>query len=249
MNDRIEELIVSYLHRGSTPEQERELFEACKNNSDVAALLRRHVTMSLKLRGLRDATAVPLETRNALLERINSIPVAQLPGHSAPVLPARPRGFGWAHLFGTALAGVAATVILFLLFRPAGSGNQGSETFSAARIDTVVVTRTETITEYRDVIKPVYITKREATPVVSEPTPDPAANHAPAVDVAETIVVPPTHNDETVPTVSEGVAQDETPAAPIETRIADAHPYLQQYNVMLASLEKVRLTPSDRIRN
>ena len=50
MNDRIEELIVSYLHRGSTPEQERELFEACKNNSEVAALLRRHVTMSLKLR-------------------------------------------------------------------------------------------------------------------------------------------------------------------------------------------------------
>ena len=28
MNERIEELIIAYLHRGSTPEQERELFEA-----------------------------------------------------------------------------------------------------------------------------------------------------------------------------------------------------------------------------
>src|SRR5512143_2705107 len=106
MNERIEELILAYLHRGSTPDQERELFEACKADPEAAKLLRRHVILSLKLRQLREDTEVPAESRNQLLVRINEEQARLAAEHPAKVVTGNipVRRFGWAHLFGGALA-------------------------------------------------------------------------------------------------------------------------------------------------
>jgi hypothetical protein len=250
MNDRIEELIVAYLHRGSTPDQERELFEACKSNPEVAALLRQHISMSLKLRMLRDKTEVPLETHNALMRRINEMKIAPTPERK-PIwswLPIRSKvtQLGWRHLTGTALATAAAMIALFFLTRPASlDGNRELKALAAAP-DTVLLTRVDTVFQARTVSKPVYIVryeKRQDDPSVAIEKPSPSAN---AENLAQ--------NNATGEDITGGDAantQEEKPA--ITPSLADSHlpetpSYLQQYASMVSSLEKVHLSSSDRVR-
>jgi hypothetical protein len=248
MNDRIEELIVAYLHRGSSPEQERELFDACRTNPDVASLLRQHITLSLKLRMLREKTEVPQEVHNALLRRINEMKV-----ESPSVEKARwswiPDGFrrvrfGWSHLTGTALATGLAVLALFFFTRTdtvPTSGLNGT-TASTAGADTVLLTRVDTVYQTRTLSKPVYIVRYEKRAPEQNPTPSPLPADAPSTDVAQAPRVPVNIEPPAI-----RPANDAQPSIaqimPIETPS-----YLQQYTTMVTSLEKVRLSSTDRVR-
>lgn len=178
MNERIQELISAYLHRGSTPEQERQLFEACSRNPETAELLRQHLILSLKLHTLRDAVEVPSEVHNGLLRRINAMEaenaaaatraqsaVQRTPSPSTAVHTSAPgptpRRFGWTHLFGTGLAGAAAVLLLsFWMDSPAPDSARSPISLSH---DTVMVLRTDTLTRVREIERPVYIVRGPAT--------------------------------------------------------------------------------------
>jgi hypothetical protein len=252
MNDRIEELIVSYLHRGSTPEQERELFDACKNNPDVATMLRQHITLSLKLRMLRDKTEVPQETHNALMRRINELKVDPAPVRASrwawlPSGVAAPRP-AWRIASGTALVTVTAMVALFFLIHPFDGDNGGSAGTASItpRTETVIQTRIDTVYQTRTVSKPVYIVRYEHAKVDPEnvagrPTPLP-----PSTDLAQQ----ENTSQETTPNTK---VNSQTKKPVIEPTIADARvpeapSYLQQYTSMVSSLEKIRLSSTDRVR-
>jgi hypothetical protein len=244
MTERIEELIVAYLHRGSTPEQEQELFEACRSNPDTANLLRQHIVMSLKLRQLRDTVEVPAEARNALLRRLNELPAQEAPPRRRSVLPAWAMGvrFGLHHLVGVAGA-TAMLFVGFLLLRPDTGTVPGTAGMAALQRDTVMVTATDTLFLTREVRKPVYIYRaaQEGNSVTGV-----AVREQPADDgIAEArepqpepSVTPPVLPDRG--TGHPSIAANTTPEAPA---------YLQQYNEMVLSLEKVRLSSSDRVRN
>lgn len=265
MNERIQELISAYLHRGSTPEQERELFDACSRNPETAELLRQHLVLSLKLHQLRDETEVPPDLHNNVLRRINALEAERLREEerrivSAPVVPAaagQTRGrFGWTHLLGTGLAG-AAVVALFLSVTDTAEPDLASQTPPAP--DTVVMVRTDTL--LREVERPVYIV-RETAPHALPGTP--------AADAPEQLAT------RTVPTDAPAAVRPDAPrpledtserpgAARAETRtsppdavvLADNLPpatreektqnYLEQYNSMLVSVESVRISSQDRL--
>jgi len=244
MNKKIEELILAYLHRGSTPEQERELFEMCRDNPDISTYLREHLVMSLKLRQLRERTAVPEDAHNSLLRRIN-----ELEATAEPEVEEKRRtvaGFGfsprWGQVFGSVLATAAVMMLLFFLVQ--GGWGSGSEEYASIPVirDTVRQTVTDTVFQLREIDKPVYIVKwrsRETEPVTS-PDPDSEDNN---LVVAEENLIPepattirplPAHMDDTL-TIA-------------EVRAVDQPTYLEKYTEMVHSLEKVSLTSNDRIR-
>lgn len=248
MNERIEELIVAYLHRGSTPEQERELFEACRDNADVAQLLRSHLTLSLKLRRLRDDTEVPPALHARLVSRINEIEHQQAGTPVDPVI-ARVSGgvqrlvFGWRHLVGTAIAGAALATMAFLLV-PGRAVEQDAtarivtvtDTLREMRIDTLVTTRT------------VYRSARQASDAVagrSDAVPQQAApvpvlqDDAPArtEEFAEAAPVRPARS---------GDAQRRGTAEESPDQVGTS--YIEQYTMMVSSIEQIHLTSQDRVR-
>lgn len=250
MNDRIEELIIAYLHRGSTPEQEKELFEACRTNPETASLLRQHLVLSLKLRQLRDSTVVPQEVRNSLLLRINELPPI---GEEAPrrvplrrpgwLLPGR---FGLQHLVG-AVATTAAIMVAAYQFTP-GSGEGQSGTVASAQLqrDTVFVAVRDTVVRTETVRTPVYIVrtverKNDPGNVAGEPA------RQPGVDIAQE--TPESPAEQAAPVSPAGDRGVDVSPAIADNSAQEAPAYLKQYNEMVLSLEKVNLSPSDRIRN
>jgi hypothetical protein len=242
MNDRIEELILAYLHRGSTPEQERELFEACKSDATTANMLRQHLIMSLKLRQLRDQTQVPLDVQNSLLRRVNETVIAEEPAPIAAVAPAR-RGFGWAHLFGASMATAAAAIALFVALLPGATELQPKDSAAVTLRDTVLLTRTDTLVQVRTVRTPSNIA-RAAAPAPALPqgnTPDQSANPGLARQEAPAPVPTP-------------VSAEEIASLPVDpptlasNHLNDQPTFLEQYNTMLVSIERVRLTAEDRVR-
>ncbi len=266
MNERIQELISAYLHRGSTPEQERELFEACSRNPETAELLRQHLVLSLKLRGLRDDVQVPSDLQSTVLRRINSLEAEGLRSETLPSATAvdqdGKRRFGLIHLFGTGLATAACAVAILLL-----SGSPDQE--PAARLqtvaqvqDTVYIVEKDTVTQLREVERPVYIVRNvPAEPVLESPATNDqgdlaakAGNNAP---VRETVSDPATQaNREApapvsparIPTRAEDLpALAEMQPGEAATREAKTENYIEQYNSMLVSVETVRLSSKDRI--
>ena len=257
MNDRILELISAYLHRGSTPEQERELFEACSRNPETAELLRQHLILSLKLHTLRDEVQVPAELHNNVLGRINALEAEGIEREAAQprIVPEQSRRrFGWAHLLGTGIAGAACTLALLLW-----TGGPADETVlqpMAGVQDTVFIAKTDTLTQLRSVDRPVYIVRS-----VPSPSPEtPRAAEAP--DMAM--------QSETGTATQSGIAgvevrKDESRAdtdrAPLEsmplladlreseaaTREVKTQNFLEQYNSMLVSMESVQLSAKDRL--
>lgn len=248
MNERIEELIVAYLHRGSTPEQERELFEACRDDADVAQLLRRHLTLSLKIRRLRDETEVPSELHARLVGRINELEHEQLSTATSPFVPRMSTGvqrlvFGWRHLVGTAISGAALATMVFLLL-PGRSVEPDitarivmvTDTLRETRIDTLVTTRT------------VYRIAMQATTQVASSQTLPAQNPG----------APPVLQDE-APSRSEDYA-DIAPVRPARAGIdgrrgaagesteTSMPSYIEQYTSMVSSLDQIMLTSQDRVR-
>jgi hypothetical protein len=240
MNERIEELIIAYLHRGSTPEQERELFEACKTNAATANMLRQHLIMSLKLRQLRNETEVPLDVQNALLRRINETVISETPARVPAAIPAR-RGFGWAHLFGASLATAAAAVLVLFLVLPGTPSPLGPQTAGVIVRDTVLLTRTDTLVQVKSTRIPVYIVRNEkpAAPAPAGTAPD-AANTPGITERVTPAPVAPFVDPSDLATLH-------TPSL-AEARASEAPSFLEQYNAMLISVEKVRLTSSDRVR-
>jgi hypothetical protein len=240
MNEHIEELIVAYLHRGLTQEQESELFRACSNDPDVANQLRNHVVLSLKLRQLRDEVQVPREVRNSLLERINTIAIEHEPekeehrvrfGFSTGV-------FRWRHMLGTALSGAALAILGFAVFSGGEQTLQGSGQVTAANTAPTAVTRIDTV--YRDVPHNVYITRsvtRQAQP---------------GMEPGIAINTPSPRSDAPSP-LTPAIAEN-VPAIPPEINLSTEKPgqqeqFVVQYNAMLASLEKVKLSSNDRVRD
>lgn len=257
MNDRILELISAYLHRGSTPEQERELFEACSRNPETAELLRQHLILSLKLHTLRDDVQVPAELHNNLLGRINALEAEGIAREAAQprIVPEQSRRrFGWAHLLGTGIAGAACALALLIW-----TGGPESDTAlqpMAEVQDTVFITRTDTLTQLREVDRPVYIVRNVPSPVRDMPR----ADESPDL----------TLQSRTEPAAQNGIAgtdirKDEnradTDRAPVESaplladlRQADVvarevktQNFLEQYNSMLVSVESVQLSAKDRL--
>lgn len=265
MNNRIEELILAYLHRGSTPEQEKELFEACKADPEAAKLLRQHVILSLKLRQLREGADVPAETRNNLLLRINEEEARLAVERPSKTAAARipERRFGWAHLFGGALATAVVTAAAFFFFYPAADPAVETAAIPAAIHDTVLVARTDTLVrvvrvarvvsrpedvsiaaERKNAVTPRGIALPEATPAdIAAQIPegqnrsDDTRRQEPGA-LQETAVVPAQNPD-----------SEARSTAIAEGSLRDGVSYLEQYNAMLVSLEKVRINAGDRIRN
>ena len=73
MNERLQELVDLFIHRGCTPEQEKELFDACLHDPGAAETVRQQLLLSLKIRGMREQAEVPAEIRNELFRKINLI--------------------------------------------------------------------------------------------------------------------------------------------------------------------------------
>lgn len=162
MNERIQELITAYLHRGSTPEQERELFDACSRQPETAELLRSHLILSLKLRTLRDDTHTPLDTRNDVLRRINALEAEAVQQEEMQNAKRRERklhaGFGWAKLTATAAATAALVTLLFLLY-PDSEDSTRAQLPIAQLPDTVYIVKKDTVTQIREIERPVTIVR------------------------------------------------------------------------------------------
>lgn len=266
MNERIEELIAAYLHRGSTPEQERELFEACSRQPETAELLRQHLVLSLKIRALREDVQVPVEVRNEVLRRVNTIESDGLRREeqqqtAVTAVPPRHR-FGWTHLLGTSLATAACAVAILLW-----TGN--SDETGTARMqsvsglqDTVFVVKRDTVTQLREIDRPVYIVRADTRPASGDdprsdtreeigrrqesiPPPADAVTAAdPAAPLTETVAVAPVPAS-TVTTGTASIAEVRDPET--MTREEKAQSYLEQYNTMLVSVASVRLSSKDRL--
>ncbi|MCB2205413.1 hypothetical protein KQI65_11755 [bacterium] len=171
MNERIQELITAYLHRGSTAEQERELFDACKRDPEVAEQLRQHLILSLKLRKLRDDVTVPPTLHEALNSRIASLAVdnsaAEDTDTSSTAVPAAapapaPRRFRLVHLFGTGVATAAAAAALVLLLLPGPETTLPISGSPVARLtDTMYIIKKDTVTQLREVTREVYIARND----------------------------------------------------------------------------------------
>jgi hypothetical protein len=248
MNERIEELIVAYLHRGSTPEQERELFEACRDDADVAQLLRRHLTLSLKIRRLRDETEVPPELHARLVGRINEI---EHEGRSvaAPFVPKVSTGlqrlvFGWRHLAGTAIAGAALATTVFLLL-PGRSVEPDStarvvtvtDTLRETRIDTLVATRTV----YRAATRATApVAMSETLPAQDDPVAPPVLQEDAPVRSEDFTDIAPVRPARTGIDVRRGTAG--------ESSESSMPSYIEQYTMMVSSLDQIMLTSQDRVR-
>ncbi len=244
MNERIEELIVSYLHRGTTPEQEQELFQACSNDPGIAAQLRRHLSLSLSLRQLRDTTEVPLELRNSLLSRINALQPEPEPAPVArPSFGVRSGIFQWRHVFGTALAGAALAALAFVAFQP----DPGTVTTASNAVvhDTVRVVDTRTVTEIREVpqVRLVYVDRKVAKPGVDVA---PEAGTLAETNPPPTTVQP--GESLTTPIVVQPATQEPINLT-LDTRPPEQESFIHQLSVMLASLERVDLSRADRVRD
>jgi hypothetical protein len=265
MNERIQELISAYLHRDTTPEQERELFEACSRHPETSELLRQQLVLSLKIRSLREDVKVPTELQNDVLRRINTLEAAglQAEGHRSFETAEEPRRrFGWAHLFGTGLATAACAVAVVLLSRSPGEQGLTSVQLVAQLQDTVYIVKQDTITQLREIDRPVYIVRT----IPSEPVPD-----RPTPNADGEIARQPDRNatsPETVIALDTGTRRDENllPASdskmgtqgsnplfaenqPLESALREAKKdnYIEQYNSMLVSVETVQLSSKDRI--
>jgi hypothetical protein len=162
MNDRIQELITAYLHRGATPAQERELFEACSRQPETAELLRSHLVLSLKLRNLRDETHAPLDARNNVLRRINTL---ETEGIQRETTRSGQRGnkrrdatFNWLQLTTTAAATAALVAALFLWYPD--NDNAARTTLPIAHLpDTVYIVEKDTVTQILEIERPVTIVR------------------------------------------------------------------------------------------
>ncbi len=265
MNERIEELISAYLHRGSTPEQERELFEACSRHPETAELLRQHLVLSLKIRTLREDVQVPTEVRNEVLRRVNTLETEglrreELPQpHEASAAPRR--RFGWAHLLGTGFAAASCTVAILLW---TGNSEESSTALqSVAQLqDTVYIVKKDTVTQLREIDRPVYIVRSD-TRAPSDAGPRIDAQD----DIARRQESPTSAQDEDavpelgtqpgdavpvmpvlIPSVTGGtVSIAEVRDPETMTREEKAQSYIEQYNSMLVSVESVRLSSKDRL--
>ncbi len=249
MNDRIEDLIVSYLHRGCTPDEEKELFDACKNHPEASSLLRQHIVLSLKLRQLREKSEVPLEVRNALITRINELPPQPeevLTRHEV-ALERRMR-FGWLHLTGASLVGATAVALLFLLSKPEQRPMEPLMT-DRPQTDTVLLSRVDTVIQFRPAAVP------RSKQVASQNSPAPLRSVMDADSRGISQVQDGGTNDTSANQIPV-LEQRDIHAAPI---LLDKKPhaladikqpsYLEQYQTMVSTLEKVTITMNDKVRN
>ncbi|MBE0644687.1 MAG: hypothetical protein IH600_11455 [Bacteroidetes bacterium] len=263
MNERIQELISAYLHRGSTPEQERELFEACSRNPETAELLRQHLVLSLKLRGLREEVQVPADLQNNVLRRINTLEAEGLRSeemHAASEAATEPRRrFGFAHLLGTGLATAACAITIMLWSAGPDTGPDASLQQVAQVQDTVYIVEKDTVMQLREVERPVYIVRNApVAPAPESPASNDAADLARAADdrVAATepgtALATRTQPDAAVPPSPAAVETEMPLIAEMQpreatTREAKTENYIDQYNSMLVSVETVQLSAKDRI--
>lgn len=266
MNERIQGLISAYLHRGSTPEQEQELFDACSRNPETAELLRQHLILSLKLHTLRDAVEVPTDLHHSLLGRINALE-AETATHAAraprtratdtrAVPVATPGRFGWVHLFGTGLAGAAA--VLLLSFWIDGADPDLTRRDVPVSPDTVTIVRTDTLTRIQEVARPVYLVRERAPALPADRIPgtggqeEPTAGFAgqPTDDAAgsEGIAANVSNNNtllsDSMPEESGPVIADISAGS---SRVTKTRNFLAQYTSMLVSVESVSLSTKDRL--
>ncbi|MBN1449043.1 MAG: hypothetical protein JXA28_14020 [Bacteroidetes bacterium] len=279
MNDRIQELITAYLHRGSSPEQERELFEACRNDPDIADSLRRHLILSLKLRTLRDSTQVDEELHRAVGKRIDALEQAGDATTVSPAMPIPARRFTFRHVFGAAVGAAAAAALFMMLLLPRTTDSPEPNTaLVASASDTVYIVRKDTVRQVRKVSVPVYIVRNESPSRTDHPevtavddTPDIAEARTPYDGVED-------RDDQTAATMGTdgetvtkrtadsmtevSVRSDDTPGGERQNPLfADAHSpanadpsqkkrhYLEEYNDMLIAVESVQLTAKDRVSN
>jgi hypothetical protein len=265
MNERIQELISAYLLRDTSPEQERELFEACSRHPETSELLRQHLILSLKLRSLREEVQVPTELQNDVLRSINTLEAEGLREEvqNVPVTKAEPgHRFGWAHLLGTGFATAACAVAIVLW--NGSTDERGTTTLQqvAQTQDTVFIVKKDTVTQLREIDRPVYIVRT----VPEIPAPDRAVTND-AGELAQ-------QQDRTSRSAETGTALNsdaprdaDLPSVPVgdsearekTTLFADNHAhetiareakkenYLEQYNTMLVSVESVQLSSKDRI--
>jgi hypothetical protein len=239
MNEHIEELIIAYLHKGTTPEQEQELFNACRDNPETAQYLREHLILSLKLKQLRNSVEVPLDARNAVITAINELKIESTASKPSTAAVETPR-FGWRHLFGTGLAAAALSAAVFFMVN-SGPPSQPGIASSSSIHDTLRLVQTDTVTQIREIQKPVFIARNVPAPATTRPDELPsnpvASTSARSIEPSTPASVAPTPVDRVTIETGQLAMQD------------DATSYLEYYKTMLSTLKIVHITPSDRIRN
>jgi hypothetical protein len=275
MNEHIQELITAYLHRGSSPEQEQELFDACRRDPEIAEQLRQHLILSLKLRSLRDDVTVEPALHDAVKRRIAAADDAAHAGvvpdmesrHAAAPAPP-PRRFRLVHLFGTGVATAAAAAALVLLLLPDSAPLSRREAMPVANLaDTVYIVKKDTVTQLREVTRTVYVAEAEKrsapadaaivdadAQIAEHRLPPEQHENAPSRQSTEA-ATPPSDNERaeaSAPPADKAADAEDTffaEARPIEERsMRDrTQNYLEQYNAMLVTVASVRLTDADRI--
>ena len=237
MNERLNELVDLFLHRGLSPDQEKEWFDACLSDRDAAATVRQQLILSLKIRQLRDQVEVPNDVRNDLFRKINAIEVDETEEKERKPLFGWLGGLhlGWSH---AAVAGATAVALLFILdgSEPAADLQQQMTEVHTVP-DTVQLISTDTVREVRTVRVPVY---REQNTV---------AENLPAD--AQDVATDATDLDPAGIDLAENSTDQNTDAIDVTAqRIMQVHrgSYMEQYSATVASTEKVHLTGDDRVR-
>jgi hypothetical protein len=220
---------------------------------------------------------VPAELHNNVLGRINALEAEGVRLEAAQPRTIQAEGrrrFGWAHLLGTGIAGAACALVL-LLWISGPDSDITSQPMAGAQ-DTVFISKTDTLTQLREVERPVYIVRTLPSPADAMPraedSPDLAmqAETEPAAQsgITEAAIRKDDSRANTDRTPADRTPADRTPAdrTPADRTPADRTPafadlrqvdtatrevkaqnFLEQYNSMLVSVESVQLSAKDRL--
>ena len=211
-----------------------------------------------RLRQLREDTEVPAESRNQLLVRINEEQARLAAEHPAKVVTGKipVRRFGWAHLFGGALATAAVVAALVFILRPGASPVPETAVVSTVVHDTLVVSKTDTLVRVVRLRQDASLARNNGVPGARQdavpPAPSPSlANQNPNGQEPRPDVQNPNSGGSENDGAEATQQQDTESMSPAlaEHLIKDGAAYLEQYNAMVVSLEKVHIGAGDRIRN
>jgi hypothetical protein len=242
MNERLQELVDLFLHRGCSPEQEKELFDTCLQDPQAAETVRQQLLLSLKIRQLRDEEEVPAGLRNELFRKINLIAAEEthVEKQRKPAF-AWLSGFrlGWSHAM---VATATAALALFFFWNSDNTSmDSGTETtMFTAVTDTFMIHSVDTVREIREVEVPVYV-NRPSIAEDSNPSETPDNQIVSDDDQSQPALATLTPDQGLQP-------GDEAELVNARGLEVEHGSYMERYNEMVVTMDKVQLTDDDRVR-
>ncbi len=239
MNERLNELTELFLYRGCTPEQEKELFEACLHNPQMAEALRQQLLLSLKIRQLRDRAEVPADVRNELFRKINLIAAENTARdeRKPALLWLRNIRLGWSHAAIAAASAAAALVLYLNIGRTPVPEDFPATAYTTFR-DTVRIVDTKTVVTVKERKVPVYIERsplaeNEYNPFIKEMV------RPVSISDVDTEALMAYNEHET------GASWNISPLRTMEVQNSD---FMVQYARMVSTVEIIELTSEDRVK-